>query len=159
MISREQVEDFLYHEAALLDSWRLDEWLGLLTEDARYWVPPNESPDADPAATLFIIADDIQRIRARVTRLKDSDAHAEYPHSRTRRMITNVRIVGRAAAELQVVSNFVVYRFRREERVREYVGAYRYTLRQVGGELKIAKRVAVLDALELGTLGSVSFIL
>ncbi len=158
-VSREQVEDFLFHEAALLDSWRLDEWLKLLTEDARYEVPSNDRPDADPANTLFTIADDIRRIRARVTRLNDKNAHAEYPPSRTRRMISNVRIVERNGTELRVEANFVVYRFRREERIREYVGRYRYRLRVADGGFKIAKREAILDALELGSLGSVSFIL
>jgi p-cumate 2,3-dioxygenase beta subunit len=158
-VTRQQVEDFLYHEAALLDGWRLDEWLGLLTEDARYEVPSNDRPEADPANTLFTIADDIRRIQARVTRLKDKNAHAEYPPSRTRRMISNVRIVEQSGAELRVEANFVVYRFRREERIREYVGRYRYRLRVAGGGFKIAKREAILDALELGSLGSVSFIL
>ncbi len=158
-VSRQEVEDFLYHEAALLDGWQLDDWLALLTEDARYEVPSNDRPDADPANTLFTIADDIRRIRARVTRLKDKNAHAEYPASRTRRMISNVRIVEQTAAELRVEANFVVYRFRREERIREYVGRYRYRLRVAGGSFKIAKREAILDALELGSLGSVSFIL
>ena len=68
-ITRQQVEDFLYEEAALLDAWRLDDWLKLLTEDAVYNVPSNDRPNADPKDTLFIIADDIRRIRARVTRL------------------------------------------------------------------------------------------
>jgi p-cumate 2,3-dioxygenase beta subunit len=158
-ITREQVEDFLYQEAALLDEWRLDEWLALLTEDARYRVPSNDRPNADPANTLFTIADDIHRIRARVVRLQDKNAHAEYPASRTRRMIANVRIVGRENDELRVEANFVVYRFRRDERVREYVGQYRHTLRMTGGSLKIAKREAVIDAHELGSLGSVSLIL
>ena len=158
-VTRQQVEDFLYHEAALLDAWRLDEWLALLTDDARYHVPSNEAPNADPAATLFMVADDIHRIKARVLRLQDPHAHAEYPHSRTRRMISNVRISERNDAELRVEANFVVYRFRREERIREYVGAYRYLLRIENGRLKIAQRDAVIDALELGSLGSVSFIL
>jgi p-cumate 2,3-dioxygenase beta subunit len=158
-VTREQVEDFLYREAALLDERRLDDWLGLLAADARYLVPSNDSPDADPSNCLFTIADDISRIRARVTRLKDKNAHAEYPPSRTRRMIANVRIVGRDANELRVEANFVVYRFRRDERIREYVGRYRYVLRVAGGELKIAKREAIIDAMELGSLGSVSFIL
>lgn len=158
-VTRAQVEDFLYYEAALLDEWRLDEWLGLLTDDARYEVPSNDRPDADPTNTLFTVADDIARIRARVTRLKDKNAHAEFPHSRTRRLISNVRIVGREGGALRVEANFVVYRFRRDERIRQYVGRYRYALRESGGELKIAKREAVIDAMELGTLGSVSFIL
>ena len=158
-MTRQQVEDFLYEEAALLDAWRLDDWLKLLTEDAVYNVPSNDRPDADSKDTLFIIADDIHRIRARITRLKDKSAHAEYPPSRTRRMISNVRIVGRDGPLLRVEANFSVHRFRRDGNVRPYVGHYRYELRVEGGKLKIAKREAVIDAMELGSMGSVSFIL
>lgn len=156
-VTREQIEDFLYEEAALLDAWKLDEWLQLLTEDATYRVPSNDRPQADPRGTLFTIADDIARIRARVARLKDRNAHAEFPPSRTRRLITNVRIVERNP--LRVEANFVVYRHRRNEDVREYVGHYRYLLRSKDGKLRIAAREAVLDALELASLGAVSFIL
>ena len=92
-------------------------------------------------------------------RLKSRNAHAEFPHSRIRRLITNVRIISQDAARLTAVANFVVYRFRRDERIREYVGQYRHTLRIVDGALRIARRVAVIDAVELGSLGSVSFIL
>ncbi len=158
-VTRQDVEDFLYHEAALLDAWQLDEWLALLTDDACYRVPANDTPEADPADTLFLIADDIRRIRARVTRLKDRNAHAEFPHSRTRRLIANVRIVTRDADTLRVEANFVVYRFRRDQGIREYVGRYRYRLRSVDGALRIAYREAILDPMELGALGSVSMIL
>ena len=158
-ITRSQVEEFLYDEAALLDAWRLDDWQALLTADARYEIPSNDRPAADHRSTLFTIADDIHRLKQRVIRLKDKNAHAEYPLSRTRRMISNVRITHADGDELRVEANFVVYRFRRDERIREYVGQYRHTLRLVDGALKIARRVAVIDALELGSLGSVSFIL
>ncbi len=158
-VTRADVEDFLYREAALLDGWQLDAWLALLTDDATYRVPANDAPDGNPADTLFLIADDIRRIRARVVRLKDPNAHAEFPHSRTRRLISNVRIVERSADALRVEANFVVYRFRREERIREYVGRYRYVLRCIDGALRIASREAILDAMELGTLGAVSMIL
>lgn len=165
-MTRSEVEDFLYHEGALLDAWRLDEWLGLLTDDARYLVPSNDAPHGDPASTLYTIADDIHRIRGRVTRLKDPRAHAESPHSRTRRMITNVRVVGpsprpspRAEGEIEVEANFTVHRFRRNEQVSQFVGLYRYTLRVVDGEPRIARREAILDSQELGSLGAVSFIL
>jgi p-cumate 2,3-dioxygenase beta subunit len=156
-IGRAEVEDFLYHEAALLDAWRLDEWLELLTEDATYRVPSNDRPQSDPKSALFTIADDIRRIRARVARLKDPHAHAESPRSRTRRLISNVRIV--AADPLQAEANFVIYRFRGNEDVREYVGRYRYTLERRDGKLKIKTREAILDAMELASLGTVSFIL
>jgi p-cumate 2,3-dioxygenase subunit beta len=156
-IDRAQVEDFLYEEAALLDAWKLDEWLALLTDDATYRVPSNDRPESDPRGTLFTIADDIARIRARVTRLKDRNAHAEFPPSRTRRLISNVRIVERNP--LRVEANFVVYRYRRNEDVREFVGRYRFLLKVIDGKLRIAGREAILDAMELASLGAVSFIL
>ncbi|HKA42402.1 MAG TPA: aromatic-ring-hydroxylating dioxygenase subunit beta [Burkholderiales bacterium] len=158
-VTRQQVEDFLYEEAALLDAWRLDDWLALMTADAVYRVPSNDRPDADPRDTLFIIADDINRIRARVARLKKTDAHAEDPRSRTRRLITNVRILERNGAALRVEANFSVHRFRRNDGIRVYVGHYRYDLRVEDGKLKIAKREAVIESMELGALGSVSFVL
>ena len=158
MTSRAEVEDFLYHEAALLDEWRLDEWLALLTDDAKYRVPSNDAPTGDPANTLFLIADDIDRIRGRVARLKDPHAHAEFPHSRTRRLVTNVRVVEKPG-ELEVFANFAVYRMRRGGQESVFVGRYRYILRRVGGALRIALREAILDSEELGRLGAVSFIL
>ena len=158
-ITRTDVEDFLYQEAALLDDWRFDEWLELLTEDAHYEVPPNDVPGGDSANTLFTIADDINRIRARLKRLNNDRAHAEYPHSRTRRIISNVRILDRNGERLLVSANFICHRFRRNERIRQYVGQTRYELVVSGGTLKITRRTVLIDAHELGSLGSISFIL
>src|SRR5581483_1041846 len=91
-ISREEVEDFLYAEAALLDAWQLDEWLTLFTDDARYVVPSTDLPNADPSTTLSLIDDDMVRLRGRVARLNSRHAYREFPWSRTRRFISNVRI-------------------------------------------------------------------
>lgn len=158
-VTRADIEDFLYHEAALLDDWQLDAWLRLLTDDVTYRVPSNDRPDADPRQTLFTVADDMRRLRARVVRLQDARAHAESPHSRLRRMISNVRIVERSDGEIRVAANFTLYRFRRDESIRTFIGHYRYTLRLQDGALRIAAREAVLDAHELGSMGAVSFIL
>ena len=46
-LTRGEIEEFLIHEAALLDEWRLEEWLALMAPDARYLVPPLDAPDAD----------------------------------------------------------------------------------------------------------------
>ncbi len=162
-ITRAQVEDFLFEEAALLDDWRLDDWLTLLTDDATYRVPSNDAPDSAPADALFMVADDIRRIRERVLRLKDRNAHAEFPHSRTRRLIGNVRITARAPEgrddELAIEANFIVYRHRRNADIRTFVGQYRHRLRATPDGLRIVQRQAVLDAHELGAMGLVSFIL
>ena len=158
-VTRAEVEDFLYHEADLLDHWKLDDWLALLTEDASYYVPPNDKPDADHRFTLFTIADDIVRLRERIIRLKDPNCHAEYPPSRTRRMISNVRIDGVDGDVVSASANFAIFRHRRGEPVRQFVGRYRYQLKRTDAGFKIHERRAILDAEELGPMGSVSFLL
>ena len=40
LLRRLEVEDFLYREAALLDDWKLKEWLDLFSPRARYEVAP-----------------------------------------------------------------------------------------------------------------------
>jgi p-cumate 2,3-dioxygenase subunit beta len=159
VVTRAQVEDFLFHEAALLDEWKLDEWQALLTDDAGYYVPPNDKLDGDHRSTLFIIADDRERIRQRIIRINDPNCHAEYPKSRTRRMISNVRIESVDGDLVTATANFVCYRFRRNERIREYVGGYRHILKVAGDSFRIKERRVFIDAHELGSLGSVSFIL
>jgi p-cumate 2,3-dioxygenase subunit beta len=161
-LTRADVEDFLFAEAELLDNWQLDEWLQLLAEDAEYLVPSNDAPHANHRNALFTIADNAERIRQRVIRVKDPNCHAEFPKSRTRRLLTNVRIVEQNEHALTVTANFVCYRYRRYERIREYVGQYRYRLARRDGVpygLLIRERRVLLDAHELGSLGSVSFIL
>jgi p-cumate 2,3-dioxygenase subunit beta len=159
VVTRAEVEDFLYREAALLDDWKLNEWEALLTDDAAYYVPPNDQLEGDHRNTLFLVADDRERIRQRIIRINDPNCHAEYPKSRTRRMISNVRILGVDGDLVTVAANFVCYRHRRYERIREYVGAYRHILRRSGESFRIKERRVLIDAHELGTLGSVSFIL
>jgi p-cumate 2,3-dioxygenase beta subunit len=154
---RETVEDFVYEEAALLDQWRLDEWLALFTSDGRYFVPTTDLPDGDPRRDLVFIDDDMARLRARVERLKSRHGHREYPSSRTRRFISNIRI--KTADEgVVVTSSFLIYRFRMGESA-PYVGWYEHTLTQVDGEFKIRHRKAVLDMEALSDHGAVSIIL
>lgn len=154
---REEVEDFLYEEAEMLDEWRLDEWAALFTEDARYVVPTTDLPEGDPDQDLVFINDDIVRLRARVKRLNSRHAHREFPRSRTRRFISNVRVRQVGDAELEVTANAQVYRFRSGE-AGPFVGHYRYVLKQVDGGLKIRYRRAVLDEEAITRHGSLSII-
>ena len=154
---REAVEDFLYQEAALLDEWRLDEWLKLFTIDAKYVVPTTDLPEGDPKKEMVFIDDDMVRLRARVERLKSRHGHREYPSSRTRRFISNIRIK-LEDDRIVVTSSFLVYRFRLGESS-PYVGWYEHRLKRVDGELKIEHRKAVLDQEALSEHGAVSIIL
>ena len=156
--SRSEVEDLLYREAALLDAWQLEEWLELLTEDAIYQVPPTDVPEGDARNTLFIISDDAVRIKSRVKQLMGKAAWAENPHSRTRRMISNVRVPGAEGDNILVSANFAVHRMRYES-VDTYIGHYEYKLIRQGGALKIRERRVILDNEALRPHGKISFIL
>ncbi len=156
--SRDEVEDLLYKEAALLDEWRLDEWLELLTEDATYEIPPTDVPEGDSRNTLFIIADDAVRIRSRVKQLLGKSAWSENPRSRTRRMISNVRVIAAEGEDIFATANFAVYRMRYES-VDTYIGRYDYKLARMGSNLKIRQRRAILDNEALRPHGKISFIL
>jgi p-cumate 2,3-dioxygenase subunit beta len=156
-VSRQQIEDFLYAEAALLDAWTLDEWLGLFDADAKYEVPSNDALDGDPARDLMLIDDNYKRLTARVERLKSRRAHREYPHSRTNHQVFNVRVDG-STHDISVTASFTVWRFR-AGRSSCYVGRYRYLLRRTGDGLRIKTKRAELDMTDLRDVADVAIIL
>ena len=158
-VTRAEVEDFLYREAALLDAWELDDWFGLFAPTLRYVVPCNDTPDGDPAKDLVLIDDDELRLRLRVERLNSRKAHREYPHSRTNHQIYNVMLGPvSAAGELPVTALFTVWRFR-NGKASCYVGRHHYRLVVHGGELRIRSKRAVLDMTELRPAGDLAIIL
>ena len=157
-VTRAEVEDFLYAEAALLDDWRLDEWFALFAPGATYEVPTAGAPDDDDAKTsLFYIADDYVRLRERVARLNKREAHAEFPRSRLRRMIGNVRILSAAGDRLRVACNLVCHRAK-NGKVDAYVGHALYELDVSAPDWRIAAKRVVLD-MDLLYPGKVSILL
>jgi p-cumate 2,3-dioxygenase beta subunit len=158
-ITRQQVEDFLYMEADLLDSWHLDEWIALFDQErGGYYMPATDCPaDADPGTALFLIADDMPKLRSRVEQLLSGLTWAENPRSRTRHMVNNVRIVGSEGEVLLARANFVVFRMRFQN-IDPYIGTYHYKLIPNNGTFKILERRVVLDLEALRPHGKVSFI-
>jgi p-cumate 2,3-dioxygenase beta subunit len=155
------VAQFLYDEAALLDEWRLDEWLALFhPEAAEYLIPSPEDLSDDPATTLHLVRDSMATLAGRVTRLKSKHAHAESPRSRTRRQITNVR-VWQGPGDLLVRSVFDVIRVRGGV-VDRYVGVYEHHLLPNDDPdtpwLIGRRRVLIDHNIETGG-GSISFLL
>ena len=156
-VCRQKVEDFLYAEAALLDAWRLDDWLLLFDDDAKYEVPCNDAVDGDPARDLMLIDDNYTRLAARVARLNSRHANREFPHSRTNHQVFNVR-VDPSDDEIAVTASFTVWRFR-AGRSSCYVGRYRYRLRRRDGTFTITFKRAELDMTDLRDVAEVAIIL
>jgi p-cumate 2,3-dioxygenase beta subunit len=156
-VTRQEVEDFLYAEAELIDTWRLMDWLELFDEDGTYYVPSTDLPPGSHQTALFLIADDMPRLRSRVLQLLSGRTWAENPPSRTRHMVSNVQITRVDGDQLQVEANFVVFRMRFQN-IDPYIGRYTYTLVKKDNRLKIRERRAVLDLEVLRPHGKVSFI-
>jgi p-cumate 2,3-dioxygenase subunit beta len=146
LLLRLRVEELLYLEADLLDSWQLDDWLALYTEDAHYYVPPSDvdGDTADPDTSLFYMMDDRIRMEQRVIRLSKVGAHSEWPRSKVRHLVSNTR-AERDGGLIRARSSFV--------------GHYLHQIVEREGKLMIAKKTCVLDMEALRPHARISIIL
>jgi benzoate/toluate 1,2-dioxygenase beta subunit len=137
-------EQFLLHEAWLLDEGKFNDWLALFTLDAWYWVP-SELDQADPVETVSLIYDDRRLLETRVRRLASPRMYSQEPRSRTSRIVTNVTIEDVARNSCTVRSKFVMIEYRREQQ-RLFGGTARHRLVQADGRVMIAwKRVDLVN--------------
>jgi len=158
-LPRADCEDFLYEEAAMLDEWRLDDWIALFAKGAIYEVPAaGAADDVSAANALFYIADDYHRLCQRVERLKKDAAHSEFPRSDGLRLISNVRILGNAETGTSVGCAFVTYRSKNDV-TDIYFGHHRYVLQPADGAIRIVSKRTLLDMSSLRPQGRVSIIL
>ena len=138
-------EQFLYHEARLLDLQRYEDWLELFTPDATYWVPL-EQGQKDPYETSSIIHDDRTLLELRVKQLRHPRAHARQPLARTVHQVGNVVELGRSSGELRIGSTLTVVEFRHEKQ-RLYGALVEHRLRPQGDTFRIAhKRVDLVNS-------------
>ncbi|HMN80509.1 MAG TPA: aromatic-ring-hydroxylating dioxygenase subunit beta [Burkholderiaceae bacterium] len=158
-LSRTAAEDFLFHEARLLDGWKLNEWAALFTDDGEYLIPPLDDPHGNPGETLFLVYDDRHRLGERAKRLLKRQAHAEFPHSVVRRLVGNVFVEPGEGELIRVSCNFAVYRSRAAG-AEVFPGHAIYDLvAGAGGELKIRRKRAIIDSDTLRAQRRVSIIL
>jgi len=139
-----KVDEFLYHEARLLDTGQLEAWLELFTEDATYWVPL-EKDQRDPLETSSIIHDDRTLLGLRVKQARHPRAHARLPLARTVHQVGNI-MVEDGKDEVRVSSTLQVVEFRNEKQ-RLYGALVEHRLRRMNGSFKIAhKRVDLVNS-------------
>jgi phthalate 3,4-dioxygenase subunit beta len=159
------VAAWLAWEAELLDAGRYREWLGLLADDVRYRMPVSVTRDRhggeqDPGAmhrdmgamhhdmgAMHHFDEDRYSLEKRVERLEGGHAWTEDPPSRTRRFVTNVRVVSDAASgDVEVRSYLLLYRSRGDLHPASVLSAERVDgLRRIDGGWLLAHRDIVLD--------------
>ena len=158
LLLKEEIADFLAHEAELLDARRYEDWLGLLTEDIRYWMPVVRTVASDDAGREFTAEgvdanwfdEGIETLRQRVKQLATGIHWAEQPPSRTTHMVSNLQIAAASPGadqpeEVTARCRFLVYRNRLDDEQDFYVGKRNDTLRRVDGAWKLARREIFLD--------------
>jgi benzoate/toluate 1,2-dioxygenase subunit beta len=137
-------EQFLFHEARLLDTQRYEEWLELFTDDATYWVPL-EQGQKEPYQTSSIIHDDRTLLELRVKQLRHPRAHARVPLARTVHHVTNVMVLSEHG-EVHVASALSVVEFRNEKQ-RLYGALVEHRLRRSSDTFRIAhKRIDLINS-------------
>ena len=141
-VDRQQVEQFIYHEADLMDEHRYDEWLALWTDDALYWVPSGRD-DIDPKREISLIYDDRVRLQVRITRLKSGFAHAQEPKSRMRRVVSNIVTQEVENGDVVVFSNFLLTELRRGKQD-IFAGRTIHRLRPDNGSFRLASKKVLL---------------
>lgn len=138
-------EQFLYHEARLLDTGQLEAWLELFTDDATYWVPL-EKNQGDPLETSSIIHDDRTLLELRVKQARHPRAHARQPLARTVHQVGNVVIAGEKNGATTVNSTLQLIEWRQEKQ-RIWGALVEHRLRRAGESFRIAhKRVDLVNS-------------
>jgi 3-phenylpropionate/cinnamic acid dioxygenase small subunit len=153
-----EITEFLYAEAELLDERRYDEWLALLSDDIRYWMPMRRNVKYDDTTREFTReGEDISwfdegkdTLARRVRQIQTGIHWAEEPRSRITHMVSNVQLLEVAAdtdelREVPVKSRFLIYRNRVETETDLLVGKREDTLRRNGSGWLIARRKIILD--------------
>ena len=148
-----EIEQFLYLEAALIDDGEFHDWLALFADDIHYWMPTRynrtrreRDREFSKPDELAFFDEDLASLKVRVKRLDTGMAWAEDPPSRTRHLVTNVRIQPRAIeGEYDVSSNFLLYRTRLETDLNIFAGRREDVLRRTADGWRIARRKILLD--------------
>ena len=155
---KQEIEDFLYREADLLDERHYDEWLALLAEDLRYWMPMRRNVKVDDLEREFTregvdiswFDEGKETLTRRVKQIQTGIHWAEEPVSRISHLLSNIQLVEvnpsvSDPAEVSVRCRFLVYRNRVETETDILVGKREDLLRRAGAEWRIARRKILLD--------------
>lgn len=158
LLLRQDVEAFLYYEANLLDDRRYDDWLDLLTEDVRYWVPMRRNVKFGELEREFTregrdinwFDEGKDTLTRRVRQIQTGVHWAEEPLSRISHLVTNVEVLeaepdAATAAAVSLRCRFIIYRNRVATETDILVGRREDGLRRVDGRWRIAQRRVFLD--------------
>jgi 3-phenylpropionate/cinnamic acid dioxygenase small subunit len=143
---RAAFEEFIIHEAGLLDARRFRDWAALFADDGTYWVPavPDQKSPFDQASLFY---DDRDLMKTRIDRLEHPRIHVQTPPSRTVHLVGNVVIEEADSAKNEyVVGSTVIMVEYRDDTQRVFAGRQHHRLRRDGESLRIVqKRIDLIN--------------
>lgn len=146
-LNHQQIADFLYREARLLDDRAWDEWLTCYSPKVVFWMPAWDDDDQlveDPQRHISLIYyPSREGLEDRVFRIKTGRSGASTPEPRTCHYITNIEVLSDRGQEIDLRFNWhtLSHRYKTTDR---FFGTSFYTL-EVGGEQPlIVKKKVVL---------------
>src|SRR5262245_5839852 len=138
-IDRTAFEDFLFHEAALLDARRFRDWMALFADDGTYWVPA-VAEQVSPFDQASLFYDDRELMKTRVDRLDHPLIHVQTPPSRTAHLVGNIVVEQADATKGEfVVGSTVIMVEYRDDAQRVFAGRQHHRPRLVGEGFRIAQ--------------------
>ena len=144
--SDQDLIDFVYREARLIDQHRFDEWLELFAEDGRYWMPL-EWGQTDSRLTASLMLEDKLLLGIRVERLRGNRTFSQKPKSRCHHLMQQPQIESRDdAANIYVTWTPMHYVETRLDEQTLYAAWATHTLSVEDGRLRIKlKRVDLVN--------------
>ena len=145
-ITRQDLIDFVVHEARLLDEKRYEEWNALFTDDAFYWVPLTPGQPDGLNHTSHLYEDKLLR-ELRIERLKSKRAFSQQPPSRAHHLLQTPTVEEfDAVAHCYVLRSAFHYTEVQGDELNFCVGTCFHHLTLRGGALRMAlKRVNLLN--------------
>ena len=159
LLLAQEIAEFLYAEAELLDERLYDEWLALLADDIRYWMPMRRNVKygdttgrefTREGADIAWFDEGKETLIRRVRQIQTGIHWAEEPQSRIAHLVSNVQVVEVTPSlaephEVAVKCRFLIYRNRVETETDLLVGKREDRLRRVADGWQIARRTIILD--------------
>jgi benzoate/toluate 1,2-dioxygenase beta subunit len=147
--NQDEVRDFLYSEARLLDDRDWDSWLDLYAKDAEFWMPSwdddgqlTRDPQSEVSLMYYPRRDGLED---RIFRIRTEKSTSSTPDHRTSHNITNIEILSEDETDCTVRFNWITYTMRYKI-VDQYFGTSIYQIIRENGKLQIKKKKVILKS-------------
>lgn len=157
-----EIQQFYYREARMLDERQFQSWVNLLAPGVEYTMPNRSNCGTDKKLKnreeILNIGqelssgmepplrdDNLMTLTFRANRTTSADAVADNPLTRTRRSVNNIEIYKAGSGRYKVFNNVIMSFSRHSQDNHQYSFQRQDLLQRIGGELRIGKRKIITE--------------